>query len=60
MEPSNQNTALLVMDVQEATMKLLQENDTFIRSITKAIATARSRAIPVLYVVVGFRKGYPK
>ena len=60
MEHSNQNTALLVMDIQEATMKLSQESDAFIRSITKAIATARSRAIPVIYVVIGFRKGYPE
>jgi nicotinamidase-related amidase len=61
MEQNNhQNTALLVMDVQGATVKMLQTGDTFFHSIAKAVQTARSNIIPVLYVVVGFRKGYPE
>ena len=57
---NNQNKALLVMDVQGATVKMLKDNTSFIPSVTKAIQTARSNKIPVIYVVVGFRKGYPE
>jgi nicotinamidase-related amidase len=58
---SNQNAALLVMDVQCATVNRLNEDaDSFIRSVTKAIQTARGNKIQVIYVVVGFRKGYPE
>ena len=60
MDHNNQNTALLVMDVQESTMKMLKESEAFIRSITKAIETARGCGIRVIYVVVGFRRGYPE
>ena len=55
------NTALLVMDVQGATIKLLQDNGApLISSLTEAISKARANNIPVIYVVVGFRKGYPE
>lgn len=57
---NHQDTAILVMDVQEATVKMLQDNSTFINSITKAIQAARDNKIPVIYVVIGFRKGYPE
>ena len=62
MEQSNgdRKTALLVMDIQEATVKMLQDNTAFIQSVTHAIQIARSNKIPVIYVVVGFRKGYPE
>ena len=53
-------TALLVMDVQEATMKMLKDNSAFIQSLIRAIQIARSNKIPVIYAVVGFRKGYPE
>ena len=55
------NTAILVMDVQGATIKLLQDNSApLISLLTEAIAKARANDIPVIYVVVGFRKGYPE
>jgi len=54
------NTALLVMDIQNATMAILQDNTTFVNAVTKSIETARSKNIPVIYVVVGYRKGYPE
>ena len=62
MESNNKylNTALLIMDVQNATVKRLKDSTLFFQSITKAIETARSNNIPVLYAVVGFRKGYPE
>jgi nicotinamidase-related amidase len=62
MEQNNKDkkTALLVMDVQDATVKMLPDKSTFIQSVSLAIQTARSRNIAVFYVVVGFRKGYPE
>lgn len=62
MEQNNthKKTVLLVMDVQDATVKMLPDNIAFIKSVNLAIQTARSGNIPVIYVVVGFRQGYPE
>ena len=57
---NQQNTALLVMDVQTVTVNRLKDSTHFINSITKVIQTARNRNMPVIYVIVGFRKGYPE
>jgi nicotinamidase-related amidase len=54
-------TALLVMDVQPAILGMLGEQGPAFAEITKkAIAAARRASIPVIYVVVGFRKGFPE
>jgi nicotinamidase-related amidase len=54
-------TALLVMDVQPAILGMLGEQGPAFAEITKkAIAAARKASIPVIYVVVGFRKGFPE
>jgi nicotinamidase-related amidase len=60
MEQANQKTALLVMDVQQATVKMLPDSTAVISSVTRAIQGARNNNIPVIYVVVGFRNGYPE
>ena len=62
MEQNNTDnkTALLVMDVQDATVKMLPDATAFFTSVNMAIEAARTNSIPVLYVVVGFRKGYPE
>jgi nicotinamidase-related amidase len=60
---NQQSMALLVMDMQAGTMALFQESKEskeLVDSIKKAIATARAAKIPVIYVVVGFRKGFPE
>lgn len=54
------NTALLVMDMQVGILPMLPNNQTIISNVTKAIANARSKNIPVIYVVVGFRQGAPE
>lgn len=61
-EPYNhrQNTALLVMDVQDRMVKMVKDGPRFIELLSKAIENARDNNIPVIYVVVGFRKGYPE
>ena len=56
----NLNTALLVMDVQNATVKNLADSTRFFISLNKALQKARDNKIPVLYIIVGFRKGYPE
>jgi nicotinamidase-related amidase len=57
---NNQKTALLVMDVQGATVKMLENNAQFLKCVNNAIQKARQNQIPVIYVVVGFRKNFPE
>jgi nicotinamidase-related amidase len=55
-----QHTALLVMDMQMGILPNLPDNAAFISNVAKAIANARSKNIPVIYVRVGFRQGMPE
>ncbi|MBS1529560.1 MAG: cysteine hydrolase [Bacteroidetes bacterium] len=55
-----QNTALLVMDMQSAILMSLPDSSVVIKNVAKAIAHARNSNVPVIYVVVGFRKGLPE
>lgn len=59
MEQQN-NTALLVMDMQAGIIAMLPDAATILNSTAKAIAKARAQKIPVIYVVVGFRQGAPE
>ena len=55
------NTALLVMDIMNGMISRLGANaEPLIGSLTTAIAAARAAGIPVIYIVVGFRKGSPE
>jgi nicotinamidase-related amidase len=60
MSNDKNNTALLVMDMQTAMLGMMQGAATVIGNVAKAIANARSKGIPVIYVVVGFRPGAPE
>jgi nicotinamidase-related amidase len=60
MSQTNPNAALLVMDMQVSILSNLPNADAIVANVRSAIATARSRHIPVIYVVVGFRKGMPE
>lgn len=55
-----QNTALLVMDMQTAILGSLPSPEGIINHVNTAIAKAREKHIPVIYVVVGFRQGCPE
>ena len=57
---NTQNTALLVMDMQAGIVPMLPDAAGILKNVAKAIATARDRKIPVIYVVVGFRQGAPE
>jgi nicotinamidase-related amidase len=59
-ENCNQNAALLMMDVQGATISRLKDATDYFHSMNNAIQTARDKKMPVVYVVVGFRTGYPE
>ena len=60
MNATNQNTALLVMDMQVGIIRLLPVGNETTGKIAKAIAYARVNNIPVIYVVLGFRPGMPE
>jgi nicotinamidase-related amidase len=55
------NTALLVMDVQNGVVARHAEGmETLLATLGQAVTAARSAAIPVIYVRVGFRAGAPE
>jgi len=60
MEQNDNNTALLVMDVQGTIVKNLKDSSSLLDNLSNAIQKARTNKIPVIYIVVGFRKGYPE
>ena len=60
MNQNTQNTALLVMDMQVGIVAMLPDATALIGKVVQAIAHAREQKIPVIYVVVGFRKGAPE
>jgi len=48
------------MDVQAGTIGRVSDSQSLLQSLGQAIAAARSAKVPVIYVVVGFRKGIPE
>lgn len=60
-DQKNPDTALLVMDIQEGTISRLGDHAAILlQTLTGAIAAARTAGMPVIYVVVGFRKNFPE
>jgi nicotinamidase-related amidase len=57
---STLNSALLIMDMQTSILGRLPDSGPLIVKVAKAIASARERKIPVIFVTVGFRKGAPE
>ncbi|OQP40737.1 isochorismatase [Niastella yeongjuensis] len=60
MSNNKNNTALLVMDMQTVMLGMFPGAAAVTGNVAKAIANARSKGIPVIYVVVGFRQGAPE
>lgn len=60
MEKNKTNTAFLVMDMQMGIKGRYPLADKLAANIAKGITHARKNNIPVIYVVVGFRKGMPE
>ena len=60
MSDTHTKTALLVMDVQERIVARFGQTSDFLAPVSATITTARAASIPVIYVVVNFRPGYPE
>ena len=54
------NTALLVMDVQPGIVQRLPAPDEYLAKVRVGVEVARARHIPLFFVVVGFRSGFPE
>ena len=57
--PSDQ-IALLIMDVQPSTVERYAQNSDLLPRLATTIAAARTATIPVIFVRVKFRQGYPE
>jgi len=57
---SHAHTALLVMDVQVGVVERFTNDADLLKRIGASISAARSASLPVMYVGVSFRKGYPE
>jgi len=51
--------ALLVMDMQVGIVTRYVQTGDFLTHVSTAITAARAASIPVIYVAVAFRPGYP-
>ncbi|MEU6477981.1 isochorismatase family cysteine hydrolase [Streptomyces sp. NPDC047017] len=52
--------ALLVMDVQQAVVDIVDDGSGYVPRVRRAIDGARAAGIPVIYVVIALRPGYPE
>ena len=57
---THSHTALLVMDMQVGIVTRYAQTGDFLTPISTAITAARAASIPVIYVVVTFRPGFPE
>jgi nicotinamidase-related amidase len=48
------------MDIQAGIISRMEDTKDLVNALKGAIGTARAAQIPVIYVVVGFRKGFPE
>ncbi|MGH7582254.1 MAG: cysteine hydrolase family protein [Gemmatimonadales bacterium] len=60
MPETNEAVALLVMDVQPATIDRAPDTDAYLAKVQQAIDHAHRKHMPVIHVVVSFRKGAPE
>ena len=60
MPDLQENSALLVMDVQPGIVDRLPDKDGYLARVGATVEAARRDAIPVRFVVVGFRPGMPE
>ncbi|KRF34605.1 cysteine hydrolase family protein [Paenibacillus sp. Soil787] len=60
MQNSTSKCALLVMDMQNSVVSRFVGSEKALLPFQKAIEAARSHTIPVIYVRIAFRAGYPE
>jgi nicotinamidase-related amidase len=58
MQPDK--TALLVMDVQPSIVSNVSDKDDYVDAVSEAVGAAHQKNIPVFFIVVGFRPGFPE
>lgn len=56
----DEKSALLVMDVQAGILDRVPEKDAYLARVETAVQAARRHHVPVRFVVVGFRPGFPE
>ena len=54
------HTALLIMDMQERIVSRFLQSSNALTPVRTAIDAAHTASIPVIYVIVAFRPGYPE
>jgi nicotinamidase-related amidase len=54
------HSALLIMDYQVDIVARAPEAEALVKRAATVLAAARSAELPVIYIVVGFRPGYPE
>lgn len=59
-DAASPRTALLLMDLQEAILRNYADKDALLERIRLALAAARRVRMPVIWVRVCFRSGYPE
>jgi len=57
---THSHMALLVMDMQVGIVTRYAQTGDFLAPVSTAITAARAASIPVIYVAVAFRPGYPE
>ncbi|MCJ7841875.1 cysteine hydrolase [Lederbergia sp. NSJ-179] len=60
MQNHSGKAALLVMDMQNGMVSRFARNEEVLQPNQKAIASARAHNIPVIFIRLGFSKGYPE
>lgn len=60
MATSTLKSALLVMDVQPGITDRLENHKPYLEKVQAVVDSAHAHGIPVIYVVVGFRPGFPE
>ncbi|MFG3531057.1 cysteine hydrolase family protein [Streptomyces sp. NPDC047917] len=53
-------SALLVMDVQRAVIDIADDGSGYLPRLSRAIEAARAANVPVIYVVIALRPGFPE
>lgn len=60
MAKASTKTALLVMDVQDGIVERLENQDQYLKRVRAAVDSAHNKQVLIIYVVVGFRPGFPE
>lgn len=60
MSDTQAKSALLVMDMQEGIVGRYVQNSDILATTGRAIEAAHAASVPVIYVMIAFRPGYPE